>query len=202
MHISEGILSAPVLVGGVVLAIVGLTVSVRRLKPEDIPKTAMLCAVFFMVSLVRLPIGPGSVHLVLCGLMGAVLGWGAFISIFMALLLQGILFQFGGMTTLGINTFNMAAPVILLSIVLGRLLCGQNGFISLATAFCLGALSILLAAGLTAFSLWLSGGHFLIIAQALIVAHLPLAGVEGSITLVCVYFLRKVKPDMLLVCRK
>jgi len=202
MHISEGILSAPVLFGGAGLAVAGLAVAIKRLEPEDIPKTAMLCAMFFVASLIRVPVGPGNVHLVLCGLMGAVLGWGAVISIFAGLLLQAVLFSYGGLSTLGPNTFNMAAPAVLLSLALGRLLCGRNLKAALGAAFLTGSLSVLLAAFLTAVCLWLSGDHFLSIAQTLVLAHLPLAGVEGLITVAAVQFLRKVKPDMLPLCRK
>ena len=197
MHISEGILTAPVLLAGAALAASGLAVAIRRLKPEDIPKTAMLCAMFFVASLVRIPLGPGSVHLVLCGLMGAVLGWGAFIGIFAALLLQALLFQYGGLTTLGVNTFNMAAPAVLLYLLVGRFLRAPNSRVALAAAFFIGFSSILIAALLTGTSLWLSGEQFLGIAKALVLAHLPPAAIEGLITLAAVQFLRKVKPDIL-----
>ena len=46
-------------------------------------------------------------HLILNGLLGMLLGWAAFPSIFVALMLQAILFQYGGITVLGVNTFNM-----------------------------------------------------------------------------------------------
>ncbi len=185
------------LLAGAALAATGLAVAIRRLKPEDIPKTAMLCAMFFVASLVRIPLGPGSVHLVLCGLMGAVLGWGAFIGIFAALLLQALLFQYGGLTTLGVNTFNMAAPAVLLYLLVGRFLRAPNSRVALAAAFFIGFSSILIAALLTGTSLWLSGEQFLGIAKALVLAHLPPAAIEGLITLAAVQFLRKVKPDIL-----
>ena len=197
MHISEGVLSGPVLIGGAALTAACLVVSARKLQSHDIPKTALLCAVFFLASILRVPLGPGSAHLVMCGLMGALLGWGAFISIFVALLLQGVLFQFGGLTTLGINTFNMSAPAVFCAALLGRFLAGKSSLFASAAAFCIGFGSLLLAALLTAVSLYLSGSHFLTIAQTLLVAHLPIAVVEGLVTAACVYFLRKVKPGIL-----
>ena len=48
-----------------------------------------------------------SAHLILNGLLGVVLGWAAFPVIFVALLLQAVLFQFGGFTVLGVNTATM-----------------------------------------------------------------------------------------------
>jgi len=113
MHISEGVLSAPVLLAGAVLSLVGLTLGLKKIKNEDIPKVAVLSSAFFVASLIHIPIGPTSAHLVLNGLVGMLLGWSAFPSIFVALVLQAILFQFGGLTTLGVNTFSMAMPGVL-----------------------------------------------------------------------------------------
>ena len=197
MHISEGILSAPVLAGGAALTVAGLSFSLKQINFQDIPKTAMLCAVFFVASLVHVPLGPGSVHLLLAGLLGAILGWGAFVALFIALLLQAVLFQFGGFTTLGVNTFIMAAPAVLLFTLLGRFLTAKNHFLASAAAFLLGGGSLLGSAILAATALWLSGSHFSSTAKLIFLAHLPLAVVEGLITLACVEFLRKVKPDVL-----
>ena len=113
MHISEGVLSAPVLISGAALAAAGVAVGLRRLDPERLMSTAMLAAVFFVGSLVHVPVGLGSAHLILSGLLGMLLGWAAFPAIFTALLLQAVLFQYGGLTTLGVNTVIMAAPAVL-----------------------------------------------------------------------------------------
>ena len=197
MHISEGILSAPVLAGGAALTLVGLAISLKQIAPEEIPKTAMLCAVFFVASLVHVPLGPGSVHLVLAGLLGAILGWGAFVALFVALFLQAIFFNFGGLPTLGVNTFIMAAPAILLFMLLGRFIAAYNRYLARLAAFIIGAGSLLGSALLAAQALWLSGAQFTTVAQLIFTAHLPLALVEGLITVACVEFLRKVKPDIL-----
>ena len=71
---------------------------------------AILAAAFFVGSLIHVPIGPSSVHLILNGLLGMLLGWAAFPSIFVALMLQAILFQYGGITVLGVNTFKIIVP--------------------------------------------------------------------------------------------
>ena len=113
MHLSEGLLQPEILVGGAILSSAFTLYAFKTLKDEEIPKTAVLSALFFLASFVHVPIGPVSVHLVLGGLVGAMLGLRAFIAIFVALFLQGILFGFGGLTTLGINLFNLAAPTLL-----------------------------------------------------------------------------------------
>ena len=73
-------------------------------------------AAFFAGSLIAIPVGPSSVHLMLGGLIGLMLGTAAFPALFVALALQALLFGMGGLTTLGVNTLNMALP----GVVLGR----------------------------------------------------------------------------------
>ncbi|MDR2696143.1 MAG: energy-coupling factor ABC transporter permease, partial [Deltaproteobacteria bacterium] len=77
MHISEGVLATPVLAGGAVLAAAGLAVGLKRLRPEQAASSAMVAAIFFLASLVHVPLGPTNAHLTLNGLVGLVLGWGA-----------------------------------------------------------------------------------------------------------------------------
>ena len=113
MHISEGILSAPVLISGVALTAAGTAIGLKKLDYDRIMSVAILAATFFVASLIHVPLGPGSVHLVLNGLLGVVLGWASFPAILTALLLQAIFFQYGGLVVLGVNTFNMAAPALL-----------------------------------------------------------------------------------------
>src|SRR5689334_7073084 len=99
-HIPDGVLSAPVLAVGGAVSVVGCAYALRRLNPERIPEVSVLCAVFFVASLVHFPIGPSSVHLLLSGLIGVMIGWSAFPAILVALLLQAVLFGFGGLVVL------------------------------------------------------------------------------------------------------
>ena len=118
-HIPDGILSAPVLIGGALLAAAGVAWGLRRLDDRAIPRAAVLSAALFAGSLVAIPVGPSSVHLLLSGLMGIMLGAAAFPAVAVALLLQALLFGFGGLTTLGVNVFNIAMPGVLLGLALG-----------------------------------------------------------------------------------
>jgi len=72
MHISEGILSAPVLLTGAALAVAGVAVGLKRLPPERMPQAAILSSAFFVASLVHVPVGFTSAHLILNGLLGAI----------------------------------------------------------------------------------------------------------------------------------
>lgn len=196
MHISEGVLSPAILCGGAALAAAGIAIGLRKLDYDRLMTVAILAATFFVGSLVHVPIGPSSVHLILNGLLGMLLGWAAFPAIFVALMLQGILFQYGGITVLGVNTFNMAFPAVVCYYLFRPLLLKsprQRAF----GAFCCGAFSVAGAGLLTALSLSFSEEGFLRTAQILFLAHIPVMVVEGVITALAVSFITKVRPEML-----
>ncbi|ABW67826.1 cobalt transporter CbiM [Desulfosudis oleivorans] len=196
MHISEGILSWPVLAGCGAVALAGTAVGIRKLDPEKIPRTGMLSAAFFVASLIHVPLGPSSVHLILNGMVGLILGWSAFPAIFVAILLQAVLFQYGGITTLGVNTMIMAVPA-LLSYYLFRPFAGRGDSLVFAGAFLCGMVAVLTGGFLAAVVLIWSEERFLEVALLIVTAHLPVMVAEGLITGFAVLFLKKVKPDLL-----
>jgi cobalt/nickel transport system permease protein len=197
MHISEGVLSAPVLAVGGAIALAGTAWGLKKIRDEQLPRAALLSAVFFLASLIHVPIGPSSVHLILNGLVGIMLGWAAFPAILVALALQAILFQFGGLLVLGVNTCDVVIPAILAGMALGPLAARGGRGMGLLAGFLAGSLAVLGTAVLTAAALYFSGEAFVTAAQAIIVAHLPIAGIEGLITAFAVTFLQKVRPDAL-----
>jgi len=196
MHISEGILSGPVLISGAALAAAGTAIGLRKLDYEKIAKVGMLSAAFFVASLIHVPIGPSNAHLILNGLVGLLLGWPAFPAILVALALQGAFFQFGGVTTLGVNTVIMALPAVICYLVFGRLLWAR-GRTAVAAAFAAGFLAVLLAGVLVGLALVSTEENFLEVSALIVGAHIPVMIIEGIITAACVGFLKRVKPDML-----
>jgi len=196
MHISEGALSAPVLAAGAVLTVAGTAIGLRGLDAEKIPRVGVMAAAFFVASLVHVPIGPSSEHLILNGLAGLLLGWAVFPALLVALFLQAVLFQFGGLTTLGVNTFTMAFPGLLCYLLFGRLV-NRGPAVSAAAAFGTGALAVLLSGVLVAVALFLTGKAFTGAAATIVVAHVPVMVAEGVLCVLCVSFLKKVKPGML-----
>ena len=197
MHISEGVLSAPTLIAGTGLAIIGLGIGLKKMEPQNIPQVAMLSSAFFVASLIHVPLGPANVHLVLNGLVGLLLGWTAVPAILVALLLQAVLFQFGGLATLGVNTVIMAAPALLVFLLFRRGAASGRQWIALASSFLAGAMAVLLGAVILAVSLAGSDISFLAAAKLAFAAHLPVMLIEGFITVFIVSFFRKVKPEML-----
>ncbi len=196
MHISEGALSAPVLIAGAVVAVAGTAVGLRKVTGEMVPRVGVMAATFFVASLIHVPVGVSSAHLILNGLAGLLLGWAVFPALLVGLFLQAVLFQFGGLTTLGVNTTTMALPAVVCYLVF-RPLLRRGTTASGVAAFGAGALSVLLAGVLVAVALTLSGDAFASAAKAILVVHLPIAAIEGTICVLCVAFLRKVRPELL-----
>ena len=197
MHISEGILSAPVLLTGAALTVAGVAVGLKKMDNDKIPLVAVLTSAFFVASLIRVPMGPSAVHLVLNGLLGLVLGWAAFPAILVGVALQALLFQFGGLTTLGINTFIMAMPAVLCHHLFGWGATHKHSGVAMALSFACGFFAVFLSALLLAASLIFTGESFLEAAQLLVVANLPVMVLEGIVTAFCLAFLIKVKPELL-----
>jgi cobalt/nickel transport system permease protein len=197
MHISEGVLSAPVLLAGAVLSFGGITLGLKKIKKnEDLFKVAVLSSVFFVVSLIHVPIGPTSAHLVLNGLLGLLLGWSTFPSIFVALVLQAILFQFGGLTTLGVNTFALAMPGVISYYIFRRMLRGKNS-LAFCAGFLCGILSLLMATLFISIALIETEKSFTALSLTLLTMYLPISIVEGIITGFVVLYIKKVKPEVL-----
>ena len=168
----------------------------RRLDHAKIPRVGLMAAVFFVVSLIHVPVGISSAHLLLNGLAGLLLGWAAFPAILIGLLLQAIFFQYGGLTTLGVNTFAMAAPGVACHYAIRPLL--RRGTLSVTTAgFLCGSISVLLAALLAAAAQMFTDEGFLAAAALLVAAHVPILIVEGILVAFCAGFLAKVRPAML-----
>jgi cobalt/nickel transport system permease protein len=196
-HIPDGVLSNPVLVAGGILAALGVARGLKELEPVRVPKVAMLSAVMFVASAIHLPAGPASVHLLLNGLAGIVLGWAAFPALLAALLLQALLFGFGGVLVLGVNTLNMALPAVLAGMVFRRLWDpALPRRTALAAALC-SASAVLLTGVMVAGSLALSGREFDAAARLVVLTHLPVMGIEAVFASAAIGLLARVKPEAL-----
>ncbi len=196
MHISEGILSGPVLISGGALAAAGTAIGLKKLDYDRIAQAAILSAVFFVASLIHVPIGPANAHLILNGLVGLLLGWAAFPAILVALVLQAMLFQFGGITALGVNTVIMALPAVICYLVFSPFL-HKRPLVALSAAFACGFLSVLLGVVILGLALIFTEENFFEVSVIVMAGHVPVMIIEGVITAVCVSFLKKVHPAML-----
>ena len=197
MHIVDGALSNPVVIGGTVLALGGLALGLRKLPMEKIPAAGVLSATFFVASLIHVPIGPSSVHLIMNGLAGLVLGWAAFPALFVGLLLQAVFFGFGGLTVLGVNTLNIALPAVIVYYVCLRGVQSASPAVAALWGGLGGGLAIALTTGLVAVALSLSGDEFIPAAQLVFFAHIPIMIIEALLSAAAIYLIRRVKPELI-----
>jgi cobalt/nickel transport system permease protein len=196
-HIPDGVLSLPVLAGGGLLTAAGLALALRKLDEKTIPLTAILSAVFFAGSLAAVPVGPSSVHLLFSGLMGLLLGTLAIPAVLIALVLQAALFGFGGLTTLGINTVNIAFPGVILGALFLPAVRGAPPWrAGILSALC-AALCVAATGGCIAASLLLSSSDFVPSAKIVLITYIPLMIAEAVITGFAVSFLKRARPDIL-----
>lgn len=197
MHISDGVLSAPVWVSGYAAAAGIIAASIKKIKVDNMPKVAVMTSAFFVASLIHVPLGPTSVHLILNGLVGIILGPAAFISIFVGLVLQAFLFQHGGITTIGINSIMMGTPALLAY----KIFTLRNKFNFRRNEFIFGALAggsgVFLGTLILALVLITTGSEFVGIAKYATLAHIPVMVIEATITGFIVSYLSMVKPEIL-----
>lgn len=194
MHIADGILPA-VWCGAAHGASWGALYWLgRKVETEEVVRLGMLASAAFVVSLVHFPLGGTSVHLGLYGLIGILAGRRAFAVLFAALLFQAVLFQHGGLVTLGVNAWNMGLGALAAACI-WRLGAGPEW----VRAFLAGFVGLLLPAMLIAgeFALAGYGKGFAFVAML----SVGVAAAEGLLTVAAVRFLRAARPALLGVAR-
>lgn len=196
MHIVDGALSNPVVIAGAVAAVGGIAMGLRSLPLERIPAAGVLSASFFVASLIHVPIGPSSVHLILNGLAGLVLGWAAFPALFVGLLLQAVFFGFGGLTVLGVNAVNIALPAVLVGLAFRPLVARGSPMQGAIWGGIGGAMAIALTTLAVAVSLMLSGDEFILAAKLVFFSHIPVMVIEGLLSAAAIFLARRVKPEL------
>ncbi|NJO53917.1 MAG: cobalt transporter CbiM [Bacteroidales bacterium] len=196
MHIVDGALSMPVVAAGTAFAVVGLGIGLKRMPTDRIPAAGVLSATFFVASLVHVPIGPSSVHLILNGLAGLVLGWAAFPALFVGLLLQAVFFGFGGITVLGVNTLNIALPAVMVGYLCRPGISSGSPAVAAVWGALGGALAIALTTLMVGIALAASGEEFIPAAKLVFFAHIPVMAIEAVLTGAAVLLARRVKPEL------
>lgn len=180
----------------------------KQTEPQQhIPRASLLAATFFVASWIRIPIPPASVHLILNGLLGAMLGWYAFPAILIALFFQAVMFGHGGLTTLGVNATMMGGPALMAALLFRLppphwyerpLLIAGMGFLAGAVAPAL-SVGLFFTLILTTIPASIDPAVERVALMALVAAHIPLIVLEGVFSAMVVEFLRRVRPDLLRV---
>ncbi|MFE4108174.1 cobalt transporter CbiM [Almyronema epifaneia] len=210
MHIPDGILPASVVLTGYAgtgLATWYSLLQINQLENPQaaVPKASLLTAAFFVASWIHIPVPPTSVHLILNGLLGTLLGYFAFPAILIGLLFQAVMFQHGGLSTLGVNALMMGIPAIAAHHVFQlryrfKLTQAKGlavlGFISGALGLGLAVL-IFFSLLITFLPAGLNPQTERAAITGLALAHLPVVVLEGFFTALLVSFIYRVKPELL-----
>ncbi len=196
MHIADGIVSGPVLVAGFGATALLAAATMRNIETDEIPKISVATAVFFVANFIHVPLGVVSIHLILNGLVGILLGKRAFAAIMLGVVLQSF-FGFGGISVIGVNSVMLGGGALcaygiwqlrhLVSIPQKEVVFGALA----------GAMAIFFSGFILALALVTTGEAFVESAKLVLGWHVVLMLLEGAVTGACVGFLAKAKPDLL-----
>lgn len=198
MHIADGILSAPVLAVGFGGTAAFAAVTMRKMNLEEIPKVSVMSAVFFVANLIHIPIGPTSIHFILNGLVGVILGPRAFAAIMLGVILQAFLFGFGGVTVIGVNCVMLGGGALVAYFVWQlRHRFSKRDKLEMIFGALAGAAGVACSGVILALALFTSGEAFWATAGYALAAHIPALIIEAIVVGACVTFLKKTRPDIL-----
>jgi cobalt/nickel transport system permease protein len=190
MHIADGIVTIEAAVAAYAVSLGAVAIAGKKAESEDIPRMGLAAAALFSVSLIHFPVAGTSVHLGLFGLAGIILGFKAFPAVFTALLFQALIFQHGGLLSLGLNAFNMGAGA-----AAAVLVWKWSGLPEPLRAGAAGFLGVVIPAALMAIEFRLSGyGKGIIFILGI---YAVVGIVEAALTIAAVGFFRKIKSPIL-----
>ena len=198
MHIADGILSAPVLAAGFGGTAILPAVTMRKMGHDEIPKVSVMSALFFVVNLIHIPIGPTSIHFIMNGLVGVILGIRAFPAIMLGVILQALLFGFGGVTVIGVNCVMLGGGALVAYFIWQlrhRFPLGDR--LEMIFGGLAGATGVFVSGLILAAALFSTGEEFMATAEYALAAHIPALIIEAIVVGACASFLKKTRPDLL-----
>ncbi len=199
LHAPDGFFTMPVLIFG--WSIVSLTtfyalrVGRKGLDDRLIPIMGVMAAFIFAAQILNFPVPGGtSAHLIGGALAAIALGpWLAVLVMLAVTFLQALLFQDGGLVSLGVNALNLAvlSPLSgwLVFKTLSRLMRRRSGGIYPAT-FVAGWVSVMVSSLALTLELSISGTAPLrIVLPAVVITHTLVGLAEGAITASALIFI-------------
>jgi cobalt/nickel transport system permease protein len=207
MHIPDGFLNVPIMAitWAVSLGLIALSLKHAQTEYKDraVPLMGVCAAFIFAAQMINFPIPGGtSGHLLGGTLAGALLGpWAGSLVMSVVFIVQGFIFQDGGITVLGANIFNMGligtfGGYYLFSAL--RNAIGRDKLQGMVVGSAVAAwVSVVVASTVCAFELAASGTVPLAVALGAMVGWHILIGVgEALITVATVTFIWRTRPDL------
>jgi len=207
MHIPDGFLSLPVMLVTWIVAIGLIAVCLQQVQKEykdrTIPLMGVCAAFIFAAQMINFPIPGGtSGHLLGGTLAGILLGpWAGSLVMAVVFIVQGFIFQDGGITVMGANIFNMGLIGTFGGYYLFRAIrnaIGRDKLSGMVVGTAVAAwVSVVVASTICAIELALSGTVPLPVAVAAMVGWHVLIGIgEALITVATAVFIWRTRPDL------
>lgn len=204
MHIPDAFLplwqSAIYWIVALAFIVLALRWAKKDLSEDKIPLVAVLSAGIFAIQAFNLPVAMGtSGHLVGGALAAIVLGspYAAVFILTLVLIIQGIIFGDGGLTTMGVNILNMGVIGGFVGFYGYQTLkgAGLNRYVSTGIA---AWLACFIAAVAASVEMGVAGTFpFVPGLIAMGTYHAAIGIIEGIITAAAIYFIATARPDML-----
>ncbi len=204
MHIPDGFLSIHValLLWAVSAAFLALALrqSRKTLGERQVPLMGIMAAFIFAAQMFNFPIPGGTSGHLLGGVLAAILlgPWGGMLTMTAVIMVQGILFQDGGLVSMGANLFNMGILTTLIGTAIYRLGAHRSQRVKMLLAGGAAWLSVVGAALAASLELWLSGTVALaVVVPAMVGVHAVIGIGEAIITVAALSFVQRTRPDLL-----
>jgi cobalt/nickel transport system permease protein len=203
LHIPDAFIPIPQGIVYWIVALIFIAFAVRwaknEMNEEKLPLVAVLAAGIFAIQSFNLPVSMGTSGHLVGGALAAIILGSPFAAVFiltMVLIVQGVFFGDGGLTTMGANIINMG--------VVGGFV-GFYSFRGLKAATKSMPISAFVAAWLACFipalgaavELYLAGTFPLEAGLAAMgIYHAAIGIIEGFITVAAIYLIMNVRPDL------
>jgi cobalt/nickel transport system permease protein len=204
LHIPDGFLNLPISIFCWIVTIVLLGIALHRTQAElgerQVPLMGIMAAFIFAGQMINFAIPGGTSGHLLGGTLAAItLGpWAGMLVMACVIGVQALLFQDGGLLVLGANVLNMGLVTALIGYGLYRATIGRPRGLKLAVAGLAAWLSVVAAALLSSFQLWLSDTSALgIVLPAMLAVHALIGIGEACITVAALGFIMQTRPDLL-----
>ncbi len=204
MHIPDGFLALSVAIACWLVAAAIDSLAVRRAQRElgerQVPLMGVMAAFIFAAQMINFPVAGGTSGHLLGGTLAAIaLGpWPAMLVMTSVIVVQGLLFQDGGLVVMGANILNMGLVSVLVGYGLYRAASGGPSRLRIGVAAVAAWLSVVSVALLVAIELWLSGTARLeVVVPAMLGVHALIGIGEALITVAALAFIWRTRPDVM-----
>jgi cobalt/nickel transport system permease protein len=204
LHIPDGMLSPVISIVFWIISAIFIYIAVRKtqsgLGERQIPLMGVMAAFIFAAQMLNFPVAGGATgHLLGGALAAAALGpWAGMLVMTSVVVIQGLLFQDGGLVVMGANIFNMGLITVVVGYGIYRISAFKSRSARLAAAGIGAWLSVMAAALFTSLQLWLSlTARLDLVVPAMLGVHALIGIGEALITVAALSFILRMRPDII-----